>query len=223
MKLVVDDKRFMQEMNNFVAYAEGFLDGAKIGKPALLRNLGEQLKQMVGEYIDASARLNPAALHHVYEWYQVGREASRLFDIQYNVVGGGLSVNSTFSQSTSIPNGSNTPFYNKAQIMEAGLPVTISPKSSSVLAFEQEGEAVFTRQPVTVENPGGDETAGSFEATFKEFFMLYASQSLMFESGLGEHLRNPLAFKRNAGAGKRGGYNVGVRIGKEWISGGIKS
>jgi hypothetical protein len=222
MKIIVDDKKFMQEMNNFIAYAEGFLDGAKLGKPKLLRNLGEQLKQMIGEYIDASARINPSALHHVYEWYQVGRESARLFDIQYNVEGGGLSINSTFSQSVSVPSGSKTPFYNKAQIMEAGVPVTIVPTSSNVLAFEQDGQTVFTRKPVTVENPGGEDTAGSFEATFKEFFMLYASQSLMFTSGLGEHLKTPLAFKRNAGAGKRGGYSVGVRVGQDWISGGIK-
>ena len=223
MKLTIDDKKFMQEMNNFIAYAEGFLDGAKLGKPKLLRNLGEELKRMVGEYIDASARLNPSALHHVYEWYQTGSSGARLFDIKYEVVGGGLSINSTFSQSTSIPNGSNTPFYNKARIMESGVPVTISPVSSQVLAFEQDGETVFTRGPVTIENPGGDQTAGSFEATFKEFFMLYASQSLLHTSGLGENLKTPLAFKRNAGAGKRGGYSVGVRVGESWISGGIRA
>lgn len=223
MKLVVDDKKFMQEMNNFVAYAEGFLDGAKLGKPKLLRNLGADLKEMIEQYIDTSARLNPEALHHVYEWYQTGNPSARLFDIKYNIVGGGLSINSTFSQSSSIPNGSNTPFYNKARIMESGVSVTISPTSSQVLAFEQDGETVFTRNSVTVDNPGGDQVAGSFEATFKEFFSLYASQSLLLASGLGENLKTPLAFKRNAGAGKRGGYSVGVRVGESWISGGIKA
>lgn len=222
MKLVVDDKRFMQEMNNFVAYAQGFLDGTKIGKPKLLRNLGEELKEMIAEYIDTSARLNPESLHHVYEWYQTGSSASRLFNIRYEVVGGGLSIDSTFSQSTSIPRGSNVPFYDKARIMESGVPVTISPVSSRVLAFEQDGETVFTSSPVTVENPGGDQVAGSFEATFREFFSLYASQSLLLASGLGEQLKNPIAFKTNANAGKRGGYSTGVRVGQAWISGGTQ-
>jgi hypothetical protein len=222
MKLVVDDKKFMQEMNNFVAYAQGFLDGTKIGKPKLLRNLGEELKQMVAEYIDTSARLNPSALHHVYEWYQTGSSAARLFDIKYQVVGGGLSIDSTFSQSTSIPNGSKTPFYDKARIMESGVPVTINPVSSQALAFEQDGKTVFASGPVTVENPGGDDVAGSFEATFKEFFALYSSQSILLASGLGTQLKNPVAFKANANAGKRGGYSTGVRVGQTWISGGTQ-
>ena len=222
MKLVIDDKRFMREMNNFVAYAEGFLDGAHIGKPMLLRNIGEELKVLASEYIDSSASVDPQSLHHVYEWYRVGSPSARLFDINYAVVNGGLTIGATLTQSSSIPNGSNVPFYNKAKIMESGVPVTITPVNSEVLRFEQDGATVFTRNSVTVDNPGGEATAGSFEATLKEFFTMYLSQSMMFASGLGERLRNPIDFKKNAGAGKRGGRAVGVRTGQAWISGGIK-
>lgn len=212
----------MKEMNNFIAYAEGFLDGVQLGKPKLLRLIGEELKRLAAEYIDSSARLNPYALHHVYEWYQTGSPAARLFDIKYTIVGGGLTMSSTLTQSTSIANGSNTPFYDKARIMEAGIPVTIEPVSAQVLAFEDDGEEVFTRGPVRIENPGGDEVVGSFAATLREFFEIYASQSMLSASGLDVHLRNPIAFKQNAKAGTKGGRAVGINVGKTWISGGNK-
>jgi len=74
-------------------------------------------------------------LHHVYEWYQTGSPAARLFDINYISNQIGLSFNSTFRQSVSIKSGSKVPFYNKAQIIENGIPVTIRPVSSEVLSF----------------------------------------------------------------------------------------
>ena len=214
----MDDKKFMREMNNVVEYAIGFLDGTAQGKTNLLNNLGQELSTIIGEYIDSSARVNPQELQHVYEWYQNGSSNARLFDIDYVVRGGGLSMNSTFRQSVSIRDGSNVPFYNKAKIMEAGSPVTISPKKSAVLAFDDDGKTVFTKKPVTVRSPGGTGASGGFEETFKEFFMSYLSQSLLSISGLDHNLRNPTDFKQNLNAGKAGGRSVGFRVGYNWIS-----
>ena len=205
-------------MNNLVQYGLGFVEGAQIGKQQLLKQLGPEVRTLLEQYIDANARMNPDALHHVYEWYQTGSPTGRLFEIEYIVTGLGLSFQSTFRQSTSVKNGSNVPFYNKAKIMEAGVSVTIKPKSSDVLAFEDNGETVFTKKPVTVPNPGGTDTTGAYNEVFKEFFYRYLSQSFLDVTGLRRHLGTPLAFKNNLAAGISGGRPVGVRVGRQWVA-----
>jgi len=157
-------------------------------------------------------------LHHVYEWYMTGSPDARLFDLQYTVSGLGLSFKSTFSQSTSIKNGSTVPFYDKARIMENGIPVTIKPVSSPVLVFEDNGETVFTKNPVSVANPGGGAVNGSFERTFDMFFEQYFTQSFLKASGMLDYLSNPIAYKKNLEKGKRGGRAVGVTTGYRWIA-----
>jgi len=220
MRVKVNDNQLIKDLNNIVQYSIGFLDGTKAGKKIMLANLGDQLQELVGEFIDANARVDPQKLHHVYEWYRTGSPAARLFDIDYNVTNGGLSIDGTLTQSRSNPKGSNTPFYNKAKVMESGSPVTISPKNAKVLRFEQDGKEVFVSGSVRVDNPGGEEVAGSFEETFRMFFMTYASQALFSISGLADHLKNPVEFKKNFAAGARGGKAVGYSAGIKFISGG---
>lgn len=217
MRAVVDTTSFTKDMNNLVAYANGFLEGVQKGKPVLLKQLGIEVKELLEQYIDANARMNPEALHHVYEWYQAGDPSGRLFNIEYIVSVRGISFMSSFTQSRSIKNGSNVPFSNKAIVMEQGNPVTIRPTNSSVLAFEDNGETVFTRKPVTVSNPGGD-SRGQFDDTFKEFFLKYLSQSFLDITGLSQHLKTPATFATNLASGVAGGKPVGVRVGYNWIT-----
>jgi hypothetical protein len=218
MKVKFDDKKLMHDLNNIVAYSNGFCDGVILGKPKMLNNLGELIKELAGEYIDANARMNPKSLHHVYEWYQVGSPSARLFDIHYLTSGQGLSFNSTFRQSSSVKAGSSKPFYNKAKIMEEGISVTIKPVSSKVLAFNVDGKDVFTPNAVVVDEPGGADAHGEFYENFRSFFLIYLSQALMDVSGLSQTIKNPITFKTNIRAGASGGRSVGVKVGMEWIS-----
>ena len=208
---------FIKEMNAVVDYTIGFLDGAQKGKTELLQTLGEKTKVILEDFIDSNARTSPDTLHHVYEWYQTGSPNARLFDIEYSTFGGGLTFKSTFSQSASVQNGSSTPFYDKARIMEQGIPVVIRPKRSSVLAFEDQGEQVFTQKPVTVSNPGGA-TQGGFEQVVNTFFNSYWSQSFLQTSGVADILRNPVQFKQNLPRAKQGGKAKGFDVGYRWIS-----
>lgn len=217
MRLVVDDKLFMKQMNNLVQYGMGFVEGAQSGKGQLLKQLGPEIRELLEQYIDANARMNPESLHHVYEWYQTGSPNARLFDVEYVVTGLGLSFQSTFRQSTAVKNGSNVPFYNKARVMESGVSVTIRPKNSDVLAFQDGDETVFTKNPVTVK-PGGKNTTGAYEEVFKEFFNRYLSQTFLDVTGLRKHLGTPLAFKNNLAAGMAGGRVVGLRVGRQWMT-----
>jgi hypothetical protein len=211
--------QFAKEMNNLMEYSAGFLTGVQRGKIRLLEEVGEKTKEILGQYLDSNARVNPELLHHVYEWYRTGSPEARLFNLNYNAAAGSLSVNSTFTQSTSIKNGSRVPFYNKAAVMERGISVTISPRNSEVLSFEDNGEQIFTRGPVNVENPGGSQVAGGFEKVFSEFFNKYFTQSFMRASGLDERLRNPIAFVKNFSKGKNLGKSLGNDVGYRWIAG----
>lgn len=209
---------FRKQMNNLMDYSFGFLEGVQAGKKIFLDNIGKSTIFALSKYIDMEARNNESALHHVYEWYQTGSPEARLFDITYIVNGSGLSFNSSFKQSRTVKQGSNTVFYNKAFIMENGIPVKIKPKKSGVLAFEDGGETIFTKKEVTVRNPGGAQVAGSFERVFDEFFQVYFTQAFLRASGLYDYVNNPVIYKKNLSAGMKNGRGTGVSTGFKWIT-----
>jgi len=214
----INQKQFIKDLNNIVDYSLGFLDGIQKGKTVFLNNLGKNIKEVLELFIDSNARNNPQALHHVYEWYRTGSPDARLFDINYTISNLGLSFSSSFRQSSSIRNGSNVPFYNKAKIMEDGVPVIIQPKKSNVLVFDDNGETVFTKGPVEVLNPGGNQVQGSFENTLNIFFQKYFTQAFLRTSGIDKYLSNPTVYKKNLSKGKTGGKAVGVSTGYSWIA-----
>jgi hypothetical protein len=215
----IDAKSFLNSLNNLAEYSIGFLNGVEAAKPVIMDNLGKEIIEMLKDFIDTNARVSPDTLHHVYEWYQTGSPEARLFDIDYVVNGKeGLSFNYTFSQSSSFAKNSSVPFYDKAEIMERGIPVTIRPKKASVLSFNDNGEQVFTKKPVLVENPGGENVEGGFERTIKTFFDSYFTQAFLVTSGVLAHLNNPRAYKDNAFAGSKQGRALGLKVGYEWAT-----
>lgn len=212
-----DDTKFFNDLTNFIKYSNGFVEGITAGKKEMLKNLAKPISEILKKYIDSEARADELMLHHVYEWYNVASPNARLFDVKYVITETGISFSSTFRQSSSIKNGSTVPFYDKARIMEQGIPVTIKP-NKRVLAFEDNGETVFTSSPVKVDNPGGDQVAGSYEKTFNSFFENYFSQSFLNVTGIKRYLENPLVFKKELHAAKTGGRSLGFRIGYNWIA-----
>ena len=217
MKVITDSRKFKQEMNNIMEYSFGFLEGIQRGKTALYQRLGPQISEYASEFIDANARVAPQLLHHVYEWQQVGSPKARLFDISFTISNVGLTFKTSFKQSMSIKNGSNVPFYNKAEIMEKGIAVTIEPKKANVLHFQINGEDVFTKNPVVVENPGG-QTQGQFENIINNFFGNYFRQSFLKASGLQEYFKYPKVYRQNLNAGKFRGRSAGISTGYHWVA-----
>lgn len=218
MKANFDDKQFMKDMNNIIDYSIGFLDGVKSGKRAFLDNIGKHTIEAMKSFIDSMARVDREMLHHVYEWNQIGSPNARLFDIDYTISNLGLSLKSTFRQSISIKEGSKEPFYNKARIMEQGIPVRIAPKTSKVLSFtDDSGDQVFTKNPVVVQNPGGDFVQGSYERAFDMFMSNFFSQSFLNSSGILDKLKDTSIYKKNLSSGARLGRSRGKEIGYRWI------
>ena len=218
MRVDLDSKTLEKQLRNIVEYSFGFLDGIKSGKPQFLNNLAKSSIEILANYIDVSARGNPKALHHVYEWYQVGSPEARLFDLTYTVNSSKIKINSSFKQSKSLSKNSNEPFYEKAKIMEKGSQIRIKPKPGSVLKMNIDEEVVFTKKAVTVPNPGGIEVKGSFENVMDDFMNNYFKQSFLKSSGLFNYLENPKIYKQNIKAGSKGGRGVGQDTGYKWIT-----
>lgn len=218
MRIRLNTLTFEKQLDNLVDYSLGFLEGAESGKKIFLDNLGKGTVEALKLYIDAMARSNPQSLHHVYEWYKTGNRDGRLFDVQYRVSNIGLSIDSNFRQSSSIQSGSYEPFYNKAKIMENGVPVVIRPKGNNPLVFQDNGVTVFTKKTIVNQFPGGKEVQGSYEKTFDTFITKYFAQSFLTSTGLYDYLSNPQIYKKNFNAGIKIGKSVGQSTGFRWIT-----
>tara|TARA_R110001606_G_scaffold264587_1_gene413223 strand:+ start:2134 stop:2811 length:678 start_codon:yes stop_codon:yes gene_type:complete len=218
MKVKYDTSRFAREMDNVMKYSLGFLEGVQKGKTIFLRNIGLSSIEVMKQFVDSNARVDPEMLHHVYEWYKVGSPEARLFDIDYTVSKLGLSFKSALRQSTSVKSGSAVPFYDKARIMEEGIPVRIKPRNSSVLVFDDGGEQVFTKKEVIVENPGGVATQNGLEKTLDIFMNQYFTQSFLYNSGVSKKFSDGTMFKRNMASGKNLGKAKGIETGFRWIA-----
>ena len=59
--------------------------------------MGIEVIAVLKQYVDASARSNPKALHHIYEWYKTGSSNSRLYDFDYTISNIGISFKSNFN------------------------------------------------------------------------------------------------------------------------------
>jgi hypothetical protein len=217
IQLKFNAAQFNKEINNIVNYSYGFVDGAVAAKTEFLQNLGSIVSEQASLYIDSNARVDEQSLHHVYEWYNAGNPTARLFDIKYSINNRGVLFTSEFKQSTTIQQGSNVPFHDKARIMEDGITVKIEPRKSDVLRFEVGGDVVYTKKPVTVQNPGGN-VQGKFENTFDTFFKVYFTQAFLRSSGLSEYFNNPSVYKTNLRSGAKGGKSVGRRVGYRWVA-----
>ena len=217
MLLTTSTKSFEKQLDNIIKYSSGFLDGVQKGKTSFLKTLGQATITSMAQYVDAQARSNPSALHHIYEWNRAGSPSARLFDLQYTISNLGLSIGGTFSQSRTVKDDSNVPFYDKAKIMENGIPVTITPKKR-VLAFEVGGRTVFTPNSVTVNNPGGNEVQGSFENTVDEFIRFYFKQSFLRASGIYDYIKKPVLYKKEFKSGSKLGRSKGFQTGFRWIA-----
>jgi hypothetical protein len=217
MRVTTTTKNFEKQMKNIIDYSAGFLDGAQKGKTEFLKLLGQATITSLAQYVDAQARSNPYALHHIYEWNKTGSPNARLFDLNYTVSNLGLSISGTFKQSKTLKEGSTVPFYNKARIMEQGIPVTIVPKKR-VLAFTIDNEEIFTSNDVTVTSPGGTEVQGSFENVIDEFMLYYFKQSLLRASGVYDYIKRPTIFKKDMAQGARIGRSQGISTGFKWIA-----
>lgn len=211
----MDSKELNAKLNNAVSYSYGFLDGVEVEQIEFNKRLGEYTVEALGLYIDSKARLNPSSLHHVYEWGQTGSKSARLFILKSKASKRVIHIEGEFLPSKSISETSTEPFVDKANIMENSIDIVIEPRNSDVLAFEDDGEMVFTTQSIYIDNPGGDEVSGSFGMTVEEFFNGYFDNALL--KPFVQRLSNPKEFYDYFPSGVKGGRGVGVKSARKYM------
>lgn len=211
----IDSKNINRTLKNSVSYSYGFLEGVEIDQIIFNKRLGEYTADALGLYIDAQARSNPEAFHHVYEWEQVGNKDARLFEIKSIASKRIITFTGKFMPSRVPSPESNQVFYDKASVMENGIEVVVEPKTSDVLVFDVDGETVFTTNSVFIANPGGPEVEGSFGRAVDNFFDVYFTKSLL--RPFMKKLSNPVEFSQTFAAGAKSGRSVGVNAGKKYM------
>lgn len=211
-----DSKELNRILNNAVSYSYGFLDGADMQQIVFNQYLAQYTLEALNKYIDVQARMSPESLHHIYEWGQVGSESGRLFKIKATASKRVITFTGNFLPSKSVSDENSDPFVNKAEVMENAISITISPRSSDVLVFEDEGELVFTTNSIFIEHPGGDAVAGSFGRVIDEFFLVYFTNA--FLTPLISKLSYPEEFSRMFSQGAKGGARpTGISAGKKYL------
>lgn len=215
--VILDTKDFSIKMNNLVQYSEGFIQGIEMNRLPFNQMLGEYTIQALNKYIDAKARGNPTALHHVYEPDMVGQPNARLFDFKANATIQSIIITGRFLPSSGTPSNGGEPFVNKAKIMEDQIAIVIAPRNSNVLAFETEGQTVFTSDSIYIDHPGGNEVAGSFGRTVDEFFLNYFTNAMLqpLIADLEKADEYLTSFKSGINGG---GRSLGIRAGKSYLS-----
>jgi hypothetical protein len=213
-----DTKELSKTLNNVVAYTHGFTSGVKSAQITFNRELAIFVEEALKRYIDAKARGNPEALHHVYEWDMVGSPSGRLFEFSVNTSQNFISFVGSLLPSRTVSGTSTEPFVDKAVIMEKQITITIDPENSDFLAFEDDGELIFTSESIVIDTPGGSAVGGSFEAVVREFFNSYLTVGLLKSSGIFDKLRYAKEYSRRFAQGARTGASPGFLAGKEYLS-----
>lgn len=211
-------EEFSRTLKNSVQYSRGFMEGAQINLIVFNRKLAEIAEQSLKMYIDTKARMSPESLHHVYEWGRAGDPSARLFEIESQATKNTISFFGSFLSSNSVSENSDQPFVDKARIMENKIAIQVEPKSSDFLAFDVDGEMVFTVNSVIIENPGGDAVAGSFGRVVDEFFDVYFNTTFLRQSGIFDSVKYPKEFSMYFASGaKGGGRSSGMNAGRKYM------
>jgi hypothetical protein len=216
IKIKIKNDELSKILQNTVFYSDGFLQGIDLNRVEFNKILGGYAAEALGGYIDSKARTNPSMLHHVYEWNETGSKASRLFTINVDATKYSITFSGKFLPSRKPSSESGDVFVNKADIMENAIAVTVSPSSSSVLAFQDGDETVFTSSSVYIAHPGGDEVAGSFGKVVDEFFGTYFKYSVI--SPLVSKLKNAKEFPSLYSQGTKVGKSAGVKAGRRYFT-----
>jgi hypothetical protein len=213
-----DGKKALKMFDNLIAYSDGFIKESKAKEGYVANKMASASIEGFYEFLDNMARSSPGLLHHVYEWGQVGNPGARLVDLKKQLAGSTVEIDASFLQSESIPDGGNTPFYNKAEVMEEGITVVVNEVQAQALFFQVDGQEFFRTGPIVIENPGGAAVRGQFVANFETFYNQYFDRVYLNSIRFYDHFRNANPYVKNFAAGVRGGGSgVGRKTALSWI------
>lgn len=210
MRVSFNSKDAMKMLNNMVKYSDGYIKETTAKQSTVTNKLANLSIDAFYEYLDGLARVNPGMLHHVYEWSEVGNPEARLVELQKAITKTKAVIDSEFLQSMSNSPGGSEPFYEKATIMEEGIPVTVQAVNAQAMFFEYNGQEYFRTGPITIENPGGEETRGSFVRVFEEFYNVYLDRVYLRAIRFYDHFASTREFSKNFPAAVRSARAEGL-------------
>ena len=209
----------IKKLNNTVKYSNGFIAELNKNKALLNQKVGSTSIAAFYDYLDGLARSHPGMLHHVYEWEGVGDPMERLYDLSLQINNTSAVIDAEFLESNVPSQDGGEPFYNKAIIMEEGIPVVINEKNAKALAFTINGEEYFRVGPITIPNPGGEATRGSFVEAFNEFYGKYFTEVYLSAIKFYDYFSNPKVYENYFSSGvKGGGSSTGKAAALSWIT-----
>lgn len=162
-----------------------------MGAPGSVRKIETSVKNSVTRrfypYVNAAARTNPKAFWHLYDGNHVGESPYALFAFDSKQTGSStfdmaitfrpstIMIPLTPAQATPGPSGrtvkKSARFWNKALVMEYGLPTRIAPVKGKFLVFEgKSGNLVFHKGTIVVDH-SNSQTRGALRAIANRFFI----------------------------------------------------
>lgn len=178
---------------------------SRTGQGNIQKTIERSVNRKFLPFVNAASRASKESMHHLYEWNKTGVTSARLFDLKIPSASRGKTnfsmvvdfrpskslVPLTEAQMTPGPSGktvtSRHVFYNKAMIMEYGQTVTIRPKGSRAMAFDnpdgfREG-LYFTKAPVVV-NYSDKPTFKGLAKAVDGFFSSYGRKDVSKSVGI---------------------------------------
>jgi hypothetical protein len=220
IKVKFNGKNFIDTLTNVTNYSQGFIDEVKRNQNKITEKIASTSVNVFYDYLDGLARSHPGMLHHVYEWGQVGDPFARLYELSVSLQGKSAVVSADFLQSDTPSPTSRETFYDKANIMEEGIPLVIEEKDAQVLFFEIEGEEFFRNGPIYIANPGGGATRGSFVRAYNEFYNIYFTKDYLNSIKFYDHFRGSKEYQKNVkiASKSKNATSIGRAAALSWIN-----
>jgi len=220
IKIKFNGKNFIDTIKNVTNYSQGFIDEVKRNQNKITEKISATSIVTFYNYLDGLARSHPGMLHHVYEWGQVGDPFGRLYELSFSLQGKSAVVKADFLESDIPSPTSKEPFYDKAYIMEEGIPVIVSEKDAQILFFEIDGEEFFRHGPIYIANPGGSATRGSFIRAFNEFYNIYFTKQYLNSIRFYDHFKGSKEYEKNIKSASRSknSMSIGKAAALSWIN-----
>lgn len=229
---MADGMRFSVDLREGMAVG-GFLKGIseRIGTPQyigpILKFVHERLSEAFDAHMEVISPTRSNEFHHVYEWGEIGDKDAQLWE---NVLHGhGNARVATFEwkpSHTVVPVehpdavghvSEHHIFTWKAPVMEYSTNITIAPKNSDVLVYftgppgpNTPEELHFSRDPITVANPGGPDVKGAFTREYVSWWagsgaadLFRQELSALLETQLGDMPLNTVAGEFRTGTRRR--------------------
>ncbi len=211
LKLEIDTKQLVENLNGLTTNLES------LTSPKILDQISRAVFSITGKRfmidVDNYSKMNPKKMHHVYEWGRTGQSTARLFILKRSSILDGSLIISTDFLSSRMPVPINPEllmpgktgkvvsrkniFANKAEVMEAGTPVSFTAKRVLAMVGSNGIAFIAPGTKINILHPGGLQTKNAFATYLLEWYTKNGNR-IMDSSGLYERIANDVSLVLNS-------------------------